>query len=202
MKKMLFIGAMLIVGMTAFAGRGVVIGSSSDSTASGDARLGIETIGEVVDETNNVLLVVKPTISAGDDDTSLHFKFQDVKAGSGKSINGEFTVEVLNNGIPVSITKNGEAAGDLALDVQLVNGGGNKNATTITSKLKKLVTANGGSEEEIGDLTYTLDGKEENNKKLYRGTVTSNVVIDAGKSGAFRDDTAKLDITLSGLTIK
>lgn len=201
MKKMLFIGAMLIVGMTAFAGRGVVIGSSSDMTASGDATLGIKTIGEVVDEANNVLLVVKPTISAGDDGTSLHFKFKDIKSGSGRNTEGEFTVEVLNNGLPVSITQDGNANGTSALAVQLVDNKGQANNTTISSELNKLVTNTGETATPIGKLTYTLNGSEENSKKLYRGRVTSNVVINEGATGSFRDDTAQLTIKVTNLKI-
>lgn len=198
MKKMLFIGAMLIVGMTAFAGRGVVIGTGT-GTASGDATLGIKTVGEVVDEANNVLLVVKPTISAGDDGTSLHFKFKDIKSGTGKSVEGEFTVEVLSNGQAVSIVKDG---GDSALEVELVGGNSGQNGgTSVSTTLNKLVTNAGETAAPIGTLTYNLNGSEENNKKLYRGRVTSNVVITDGETGSFRDDAAQLTIKVTDLKI-
>lgn len=199
MKKMLFIGAMLIVGVTAFGGRGVIIGNSSqEGPFSGDASLGIMTKGEVVDETQNVLLVVKPTISAGDDETSLHFRFGDMKAGTGKDLDGEFTVEVLKEGKPVSMNKNG---GESALSVELA-GGTTVSDGTVTNGAKAIHTelkSSDSTQKKLGSLRYTLTGKNENNNKLYTGKVVSNVTLDAGANGSFKNDACYLTIKIDSL---
>lgn len=199
MKKILFIGAMLIVGMTAFGGRGVIIGDSSqDGPYSGDASLGITTKGEVVDETQNILLVVKPTISAGDDETSLHFRFGDMKAGTGKDIDGEFTVEVLKNGNPVSMNKKGGAS---ALTVELT-GGTVVEDGTVTNGAKAISTdlkTSDGEQTPIGKLRYTLTEKSENSNKLYTGKVVSNVTLNTGATGSFKNDACNLTIKIDAL---
>lgn len=188
MKKMLFIGAMLIVGMTAFGGRVVDLGpANSPGPVSGDASLGIITKGEVVDESNKVLLVVKPTLSAGDDDASLHFRFGDMKAGTAKVVDGEFTVEVLNKGQAIPMTDN------LTVKIKKQDGT-DLNNTAIN--LNKTNTT-----EQMGTLKYTLTEEKENSKKLYTGKIVSNIQLEAAKTGSFSDNSCYVDISLSSLNI-
>ncbi len=208
MKKMLFIGAMLIVGMTAFGGKGVTIGNTVNGNVhSGDADLGIMAVGEVVDKTSNVILSVKPTLSAGDDGGSLHFRFGEMKAGSAKDVTGEFTIEVLKDGLPVSMTVDGEADGNSALTVELA-GGTNvvdnlpSGTTAMTSELKQVQTATGTAPAKVGELRYTLSGKTSNSAKLYTGTVISNVILENTAEGSFQNDACRLDIKIAGLQVK
>lgn len=198
MKKMLFIGAMLVVGMTAFGGRVVELGDTptDTTTMSGGTSLGIIARGDVVDETQSVLLVVKPTISGGNDEASLHFRFGDIKAGSGKNVDGEFTVEVLNKGVPVAKMTD-------SLHVNL-RAAGEQPGETSQKELRDLtlVKTNGTTpNDDMGTLSYTLTELKENDGKLYTGRIVSNVTIDAGKSGAFSDSSAYVDIQLKNLTV-
>lgn len=195
MKKMLFIGAMLIVGITAFGGRIVDLGpspSGNSSTVSGDASLGIMAKGEVVDESTSVLLIVKPTLSAGDDDASLHFRFGDIKSGSSKAVDGEFTVEVLSKGEPVPMAD--------SLTVTLKNEGG-EDISNKTVELLKTNAPNGDLENKMGTLQYSLTEEKENSNKLYTGKIVSNVKLDQGKTGSFSDNSCYVDISLNNLTI-
>lgn len=197
MKKMLFIGAMLIVGMTAFGGRVVDLGPSptdGSSTFNGGTNLGIITKGEVVDVTQEVLLVVKPTLSAGDDEASLHFRFGDMKSGTGKQVDGEFTVQVLNKGEAVDMKD--------ALTVKLKQG---ESEITSGTDMIPLYPTNVANKEpgtnDMGTIIYTLTGEKENAGKLYTGKVVSNVYIKKGESGSFSDSSCHIDIALTNLEI-
>jgi hypothetical protein len=194
MKKMLFIGAMLVVGMTAFGGRVVDLGPANPSQpVSGDTSLGIITKGEVVDKTKEVLLVVKPTLSAGDDETSLHFRFGDMKAGTGKEVDGEFTVQVLNKGEAVDMGN--------ALAVKLKKPGGTDLGATEDIKLYKTNAPELSDTHKMGTIRYTLTGQKENSGKLYTGRVVSNVKLDADKTGSFADSSCYIDIAITNLNI-
>lgn len=197
MKKMLFIGAMLIVGMTTFASRGVVIGDSpkQETQMSGGTNLGIVANGEVVDAANEVLLVVTPTVSNSNDDASILFSFGDVKSGEGKSVDGEFTVQVLNQGVAVNmgtslhvnLRETGEAVGD---------------TKKKEIKDRDLIRTNGSSnvdDDKLGTLSYTLTDVMENDGRLYTGKIVSNVVIGKGKTGAFSDSACFVDVQLKAL---
>lgn len=194
MKKMLFIGAMLIVGMTAFGGKSADLGpSTGPGPVSGDTSLGITTRGEVIDGTNRVMLVVKPTLNAGSDGTSIEFKYGDMKQGTSKEIPGEFTVEILKNNEPVPLGAN-EASKELAVDIYK---GSTKYTLGDEIQLNKTNTT-----DKVGTLTYNLTSERENQNKKYIGKITSNIKLEKNANGSFSNNEYHAKIVVSNLTIK
>lgn len=187
MKKMLFIGAMLIVGMTTFAGKSADLGTASGNM-NGDTTLGITTRGEVVDTTGKVVLVVKPTLNGGSDGGSIEFAFGDMEQGSSKQLPGEFTVEVLKENTPVSLGSGNELA------VKIYNGDKEYDGTPV--QLNKTNT-----QDKVGTLSYVLTGNKENENKKYIGRVTAIVKLEDTANGAFSNKDYHAKITLTKLTV-
>ncbi|STO30659.1 Uncharacterised protein [Fusobacterium necrogenes] len=201
MKKLLFMGALLIVGATAF---GAVSAEFSGNTGgnisqgSATANLRLASRGTVIDTTNKAVLVVTPTVNAGADGETLSFDFSSIvkNAEQPQTLEGKFTAEIWANDKKV-------AFGNAEIDVSLamVNGSVLDDDSIIRGiALYDTVTAGtpGSSGEitgkEIGTLSYTLSGVQTNDM-TYTGTVNASVV--AKESGSFNDKSAMVTVAVT-----
>lgn len=180
MKKLLFLGSILMVGAISF---GASINEIVDNNGKGS--LGLIAKGSSIDITNKVVLEIIPTVSAGTDGTSLEFNFGDMIPGDSAVVTGKFTARVLNNKQPVSIKDKltAEIKDDSRTSGQLKNTLGNVVGTIVYEKA--------GSSGFIDTDT------------TYEGTITSKVNInkDNNAKGTFLDNGAYVKISVNSLQI-
>lgn len=198
MKKLLLIGAMLIVGATSFSAVTVDLGSGGTYTGTG--RLPIESEGNILDSTGRVVLVVNPTDNAGTDGESLMFNFGAVGRGRAETLIGRFEAMVLKNNNKVDISK-------ANITVKL-----EKNGATPQDAHKVIVMKSGSSTEKLVDLTYELSGINglDASGTVYNGEVIAsafrplkqatggNTYVD----GEFIDNSISLVFDIGNLTVQ
>lgn len=183
MKKLLLLGAMLIASASSYALtvklEGVDVGDP-DPTAkvyNGSANLPLRSKGNIIDPTNKMLLVVKPTVSAGADGGSLEFDFGRMTKDATKSLVGKFTAEVFQGGsspdaelTPIKLTD----------DNMVVNLNGKMDGTQTKTLKNPLYssTMDNGNRKEIGNIAYTIapsSGVQGN--YVYEGILNTEVTL-------------------------
>lgn len=198
MKKLLLIGAMLIVGATSFSAVTVDLGSGTTYTGTG--RLPIESEGNILDSTGRVVLVVNPTDNAGTDGESLMFNFGAVGRGRAETLIGRFEAMVLRNNQKVNIS-------GANIEVKL-----EKNGATPQDAHKLTVMKSGSATEKLVDLTYELSGINglDASGTVYNGEVIAsafrplkqaadgNTYVD----GEFIDNSISLVFDIGNLTVQ
>lgn len=215
MKKLLLLGAVLIVGVTSF-GYVVELGDSPterEETYNGSGNLELRSRGNIIDPTNKVLLVVKPTISAGPDNTSLEFNFGRMTVSDSKSMVGEFTAEVFKGGGSSSLELTPVPLQDSNMVVN-INGSNSTGAGQQTQVKKELYSStqdSSGERKEIGTVVYTINPSSGvQGKYTYRGRLTTEVTLGQKKggegisdvaTGTFTDNSAYIYVGIKDLTI-
>lgn len=185
MKKLLLLGAILMLGSFAY-------GSSINEINGKEGRgsLGLITTGSAMDITNEVVLEVKPTLSAGIDGNSLDFNFRDLLPGSSEMRTGKFTAQVLSKGVPIVLSNN-------TLNVSVKDSNGADMTTQQDLKNTAGVT--------VGKILYSKAGGSGfiDTGKTYEGIITSTVNIDNKKEaqGTFKDMGAFVKIQVTQLEI-
>lgn len=217
MKKLLLLGAMLVLGATSFGytielGDTPVAGMSDTYTGSGNLELRAR--GNIIDPTNKVLLVVKPTISAGADGTSLEFDFGRMTKKQSKSMVGEFTAEVFKGGGSSNAVLTPVPLKDSNMVVN-INGNGSTVAGQNTQVKKELYSSSQGTDgnrKEIGTVVYTINPSSGvQGQYTYRGRLTTEVSLGIKKAdgseitdvatGTFSDSSAYLYVGVKDLTV-
>lgn len=204
MKKLLFMGALLIVGATAFGAVSAEFSGNTGGTisqGSATANLRLASRGTVIDTTDKAVLVVTPTVNAGADGETLSFDFSSVvkNAALPQTLEGKFTVEIFANNEKVPF----ETA-EIDVSLAMVDGTKLANDTIIRGiKLYDAATAGtAGSDgavtgKEIGSLGYTLSGVQTNDM-TYTGTVNASVM--ATESGSFNDKSAMVTVAVTNFS--
>lgn len=202
MKKMLLIGAMLVLGATSFGQRVADLGTGTGSKTGG-TKLDIMVRGEVVDQNKHVL-VISPITNAGADNNTIEFNFGAMPLGSTSTMVGRFKAEVFKggeHGIPIALTGS-------TINVGVV-GTADSNSTDqskINLNLTSIENDVNGTGKDLGDLTYELStGANGNNglvnaDKTYEGTVTATVTMGTTNTGNFHNSQGKLNIAISNIT--
>lgn len=196
MKKLLMVGAMLVLGATSFAGVEVELNNTSGTNYSGKGTMTVGSTGYAVEGVKNGTLVVTPTMSEGADGTSLEFKFGDLVKGSSEVATGRFKAEIIDENQKLA-TLNGK------ITAKLQTVGLNNGTSTITDKGDKidkieLMKPNAGGK--FGTLSYELTSKKENNAgKTYEVEVMTTVAIDSTTdfTGTFSDKSARVAIDVA-----
>lgn len=204
MKKMLLIGAMLVLGATSFGERVADLGTGT-GTKTGGTKLDIMVRGEVVDQ-NKHILVVSPITNAGADNNTIEFNFGAMPLGSTSTMVGRFKAEVF---------KSGDHSNPISLAGSTINvgvvGSADSNSTTeskINLNLTSIENDNNGTGKDLGDLTYELStGANGNNglvnaDKTYEGTVTATVTMGDTNTGNFHNSQGKLNIAISNINLQ
>lgn len=204
MKKMLLIGAMLVLGATSFGQRVADLNlDKQTSKYSGGTKLDIMVRGEVVDQ-NKHILVISPITNAGADNNTIEFNFGAMPLGSTSTMVGRFKAEVFKggeHGTPIALTGS-------TINVGVV--GAADSYETSQSKINLNLTSieNGGTGvgKDLGDLTYELSTGANGNDglvnadKTYEGTVTATVTMGTTNTGNFHNSQGKLNIAISNIS--
>lgn len=202
MKKMLLIGAMLVLGATSFAERIADLGDGT-SAATGGTKLDVVTRGEVVDGTKKHLLIITPTVSAGADGTSLEFDFGNMKKGSSSTLTGKFTAVVQKKGTTDLIPLTGSTI-TVAINGGTAIGGDDKRKQF---DLMSAEVDTNGAQKNLGSLVYELgQGSEGTNglinaDKTYEGKVSATVSLDKTNTGNFYHNGGRIDFSISNIKL-
>lgn len=197
MKKLLLIGALLVIGTTAMSDI-IVVGESDKLVGTG--YLPITATGEVVNVTDTIYLRVKPTSNIGPDSSSLLFSFGQLTEGKESTLVGTFDAEIIKNENStgesnISLTKTNLIAGfDTGID-----GGGNIEATdTQTQADIEISSTSGDTAEKVGTIEYNLTHSVEGNT-VYKGVVRAKatIVAEPGAYGQFIDKTKRIGIKVN-----
>lgn len=185
MKKLLLLGAMLILGAVSFGDSINEIEVGADGKGTGKGSLGLVARGSAVDIANKVVLEIIPTVNAGIDGTSLEFNFGDMLPGDSAIHTGKFTARVLNNKVPVSI-------GD-KLTTEIVDNGRTSNDLKNTMGVV------------VGKIKYEKTGASGfiDTDKTYEGVITSKINLNNTETttGTFYDTGAYVKISVNDLSI-
>lgn len=202
MKKMLLIGAMLVLGATSFGQRVADLGTGT-GPKTGGTKLDIMVIGEVVDQNKHVL-VISPITNAGADNNTIEFNFGAMPLGSTSTMVGRFKAEVFKSGdhsTPIALTGSTINVGVVGTaDSELTN------QSKINLSLTSIENDGTGNGKDLGDLTYELStGANGNNglvnaDKTYEGTVTATVTMGTTNTGNFHNSQGKLNIAISNIS--
>lgn len=211
MKKLLLIGAMLIVGATSFsASITELVQGTVEGKYSGTGLLDINSTGKILDPTGRAMLVINPITNAGPDGELMLFDFGSVGRGVEVKQVGKFEVEVLTKK-----TIDGQkqiVKSDLTekIGIKLSRNGGNGqdkiNKFTVmsaTDATKKMV-----------DLSYQLSGSNGliNGGKTYSGEILVTAyrplkTDDANDgsnyiAGRFDDKSVSLEVTVTDVVVE
>lgn len=197
MKKLLLIGAMLIVGATSFSA--VTVNLGSGTTYTGTGRLPIESEGSILDSTGRVVLVVNPTDNAGTDGESLMFNFGAVGRGRAETLIGRFEAMVLKDNTKVDIS-----GANITVKLE-------KNGATPQDAHKLTVMKSGTTDKKLVDLTYELSKANglDSSGKVYNGEVIASAFrplkqtggADGYVDGEFIDNSINLVFDIANLTV-
>lgn len=200
MKKLLFVGALLIVGATAFGAVTQELRSAANienltgSDLIGEATLRLTTRGTVIDPTGKAVLVLTPTVNAGPDGESLSFDFGSLVIGQSQSLIGKFTAQVVTSddagGVEALPFGNATVLISLAKDVT----DGTLTGTSNLTGLKLLDTATGN---EMGALGYQLQSTK-TNSSTYTGEVIATA--DPDGEGSFINKDGKVTVSVSAFS--
>lgn len=221
MKKLLLIGAMLIVGATSFSASVTELTEGTDGNVgkySGTGLLDINSTGKILDPTGRAMLVINPITNAGPDGESMLFDFGSVGRGIEVKQVGSFEAEVLTKktiqqdeeGSKKEIVKS-----DLTnkITVKLARTGGQ--VSTDGQKVKKFtVISSTSANGKLVDLSYQLSGTSGliNGGKTYSGEILATAYrplkTDATNDGAsyvagrFDDKSVSLEVTITDVVVE
>lgn len=183
MKKLLMIGVILVLGATSFAGVSVELDKETPAaTYGGTGKMTVGSTGMAIEGTDNGMLVVTPTMSAGADGTSLEFSFGDLVKGTTSTVTGRFTAEIIKaDGIPVALKNSVKSY------LETADSPDTKGTQTRISE----IILNNGNSQEVGKLSYELTNKVNNNDKTYEGEIIAKVTTGAN-TGYFSDKSARV----------
>lgn len=188
MKKLLMIGAILVMGTLGYAAQTTEL----DPTAgTGKTSLSLKTTGNVVSAASKVLLVITPTRSAGPNGDSLDFNFGTLTEGQSNTLIGKFTAEVIT----------GDAADrkygildSSNLTVKLMKG------TDKQDSFDNQVKNRNG--ETVATVSYTLTDASRitNSGRTYEGEIEATAIPNnAGHTGLFVDRELNVNVVVTGI---
>lgn len=210
MKKLLLIGAMLIVGATSFSARVIELTETGSGTKkwSGEGNMPINSTGTILDATGKAMLVITPVTNAGPDGESMLFDFGSVTRGKELKQIGKFTAEVITKKaggiVKADLSKQGTS-----IEVKLVQG---TNSGSRIDKFTVTDPAIAGTKNKLVDLSYQLSGSNglTNSGKTYSGEILATAYRPEKKtgdqadqedyiSGRFDDKSVTLQVKVSGV---
>lgn len=217
MKKLLLIGAMLIVGATSFSSVVEELKPGSNSKYSGNGLLPVNSTGKILDPTGRAMLVINPLTSAGPDGESILFNFGSVGRGRVVKQVGTFTAEVLTgkantepdgDGLPEIIKSDLKGK----IEVKL-----SRNGELGSNKINRFVVkapdaSSVDNTKNLVDLSYELtgtsglsgDGKTYNGEILataYRPLVSETPANHTYIGGVFNDRSVNLEVQINAVIV-
>lgn len=190
MKKLLMIGAILVMGTLGYAAQTTEL----DPTAgTGKTSLSLKTTGNVVSAANKVMLVITPTRSAGPNGDSLDFNFGTLVEGQNNTLIGKFTAEVITGDAQ---RKYGVLTSD-NLTVKLMKGTAKQDSFDNTVK-----NSNGDT---VATVSYTLTdaSKITNSGRTYEGEIEATAIPNTdGHTGLFVDRELNVNVVVKGIKME
>lgn len=186
MKKLLMIGAILLMGTLGYGAQEAELDSAGNATTA----LTLRTKGNVKDVTNKAQLVITPINGTGAYGDKLMFSFGSVAPGDTSTLRGKFKAEVLKyegSTIKYGILKDG-TNGNVKVGLVDKNGTGapdiNGSSNIITSTIKDNV-----NNTELGSIEYILSSASgvRNNGRAYEGEIISTLKAHNTNTGEFTD---------------
>lgn len=198
MKKLLLIGAMLIVGASSFGDVLIKLNETNKPAGqkkvySGEGNLPIISRGNIIKTTGRVTLIVEAVTTTGADNTNLEFQFGKLLKGESKVQLGEFKARVLkdNTEIPILTSTNTSAISSEILD----------NGTAMSAP----VTLKNITREDIGTIFYELNPSSglTNENKSYIGKVSAQLALKPNSAvGSFEHTSSSIKVKITDLDIK
>ena len=214
MKKLLLIGAMLIVGATSFSAVTEEL-TESNGKYSGNGLLPVNSTGKILDPTGRAMLVINPLASAGPDGESILFNFGSVGRGRVVKQVGTFTAEVLTgqaSGEPDELPQiiKSDLRGKITVSLSQNGINKDKKVTKFTVKAPNAIATD--KKKNLVDLSYELtgtsglsgDGKTYNGEILataYRPLVSETPEDEAYIGGVFNDRSVNLEVQITSVTV-
>lgn len=221
MKKLLLIGAMLIVGATSFSAKVYELkedtpsGQPAKKTFSGEGNMPINSTGTILDATGKAMLVITPVTNAGPDGESMLFDFGSVTRGKELKQIGKFTAEVMTKKggqiVKADLSKSGTS-----IEVKLFKGskegedGGKRTGIiTVTDPAITPDPQPENTKNRLVDLSYQLSGSNglTNSGKTYSGEIVATAFRpektaqngDKYIAGRFDDKSVTLQVKVLGV---
>lgn len=206
MRKLLFIGALLITGSLSFGlTEELQPDSSGGNNYNGKAKLQLRVDGNAVDPVNGAWLEIVPMMSKGSNNSSLEFKFGELTPGAVATTEGSFYAEVREYSSDKRATKlkfkeiaedeNSMKDGEIFVGLQK----GTLTGVTQTSEVRVA-----GSNQKDADITYNLmssKGGLVGSNDRYEGYIESKInVTPNAKTGDFYDNSIFLVVKVKGIT--
>lgn len=180
MKKLLLIGAMLVVGATSFSNNLLIKLNEDTGTSqqpvkySGEGVMEIGSRGKIMSPANNdIVLIVRPAVSTGADHQALAFDFDLLGKKDTKIVQSEFIAEVAK----------ADTSGNLTLLPIVKDGGASAiSATVENGQLQALYNM---KNEKIGSIKYVLSDMSglAPDKLSYVGRVKAEVATGRDEAG-------------------
>lgn len=212
MKKILLIGAMLVLGAVSF-GKDYILQETSTKTYDGKATMKLIVDGKAISPVAGAYLEIVPVMSKGPNGTSMEFRFGDLKPGEVAVTEGSFYAEVKEynskgdtapNTLKFnSVSQVANPKGDGEIYVGLRKGGAL--AETATSEVYTAASSGTASGTPDATITYDLLGTSglTGNNDRYEGYIKSTVAVaDDATTGDFYDTGVALVIQVSNITGK
>lgn len=196
MKKLLMIGAVLIMGTLGYGAQRAdldVTGNDANATGAADTTLTLRTRGNVVDATNNAVLVITPLNSTGASGDKLMFHFGSVTPGSTTTLKGKFKAEVLKQDMTSGDVKYGDLTDKIKVGLVTKTGTTDPVITDAEPKIAQRQVNERGTETKVGEISYELTSASgvKNGGKTYEGEILSTFTAldNEDSKGAFFTDT-------------
>ena len=192
MKKLL-IGALLVVtGAMVFGEQRFEIPQGQNS-ATGSLR--VESRGEVIDLGCKTYLVIKPTMSAGADGTSLVFDHGQIAKGKQSTpLVGKYEAKVIQYGATSAEDK--VLQGTFNSNLKAMNG------TEITNNTGRFAVNATGTTTKIGDISYKLDARKDEQTYVHKGSIVSLFdATEAQGTGSFIDRSVDIEVTVANVAL-
>lgn len=193
MRKLLMIGSILILGITAFAGV-----ESDIINGNGEAKMTVGSRGIATDGTTAGKLIVTPIHNAGQDGASLEFNFNDLVRGKSQKSMASFKAEVVNESGELATLEDSNV--EVKLQKVEIGTSGNSTITDKGNVITGIEIKNANSEK-LGTLAYEITSNRINNSgKTLEVEVVSTVDIDdAEYTGNFMDESMRISIAVKNL---
>ena len=209
MKKILLIGAMLVLGAVSF-GKDYILQETSTKTYDGKATMKLIVDGKAISPVEGAYLEIVPVMSKGPNGTSMEFRFGDLKPGEVAVTEGSFYAEVKeytpklqpDSGFDenklkftsVATSNIGMTAGQIYVGLKKGTNYANKQDSSVS------VAASGKAD---ATITYELLGTSglTGNNDRYEGYIKSTVAVaKAATTGDFYDTGVALVVKVHELT--
>lgn len=209
MKKLLLLGALLVVGATSFSAIASPTPDTDQTASFGDGAsattksvgLNLITRGDVIaPQDGEFMLVISPTVNGGTDGKSIEFNFQNLIPGETRKVQGGFEAKIIEgaagagNDTDVKLTDEQKATFSTLFSV---------NGTEKDTQSIKLAVNDTTTKAKLGDLTYSVSSSFAGDSIRYVGVVEAEVaVLGNASAGSFMNSEADVVVKVTDLTLK